>query len=180
MAIRSWRWAAILAVLACTVPQKRALVEKATEDPKQRRETFEATLRLLDGKPEYVDEFFDLARAHPATLERFIHDTALAIEDPALARMTAEQLARSPAGLRRILMETVDAAAERPEARAAMLSAMRARREKLARMLADDPDTTVALMKALVAEHGAKLAERLRAALSADGDGEGGRGDGAR
>jgi hypothetical protein len=73
--------AVALALGACTIAQKRAVEEKITDDPGRRRETFEATLRLLDEKPEYVDEFFQLARGHPKTLGRFLRDTSRSLHE---------------------------------------------------------------------------------------------------
>jgi hypothetical protein len=164
MARRTMGWALVGAILAagCTVSQKRAAVEKATDDPERRREAFEATLRVLDENPEYVDEFFRLALVHRPTLERFLHDTVAELERSRwLPEATARELARDPKALQRILVETLDASRGRRPAEEALLAAMRARKEPIAGLLASDPDTMKALMGALA---GAE-AEGLRAAL---------------
>jgi hypothetical protein len=172
---------AAMLVLACTVGQKKQLVEKATDDAGRRREMFEATLRLLDEKPEYVDEFFQLARKHDRTLNRFTADFSRGLADPALARMVARHLVQAPPGLHQVLVATIDAA-EGPQAKRAMTSAMQARSEKVAAIMATDPGAAAEVGKAFARRQGRALGEALRGALAprhrGDGGGDGGGGDG--
>jgi hypothetical protein len=157
--------AAVVAAAACSVAQKKAAVEATTGDAGRRRELFEATLRVLDENPAYVDEFFELARDHRATLGRFLRNSARALDERWLAEITAEELVRAPAGLRQVMVATVDAAGDRPEARAALLGSMRDRAHALARLLLSDPDTMEELMGAVAAEGSESALERLRSAL---------------
>jgi hypothetical protein len=161
---------ALAAVVACTVGQKRAAVGVATDDAGTRREMFEATLRLLDENPTYVDEFFQLARAHPATLGRFLRNNARALDERWLAEATAEELVRAPAGLRQVMVATVDASADHPDARAALLGSMRDRAPALAELLLSDPDTMQQLMGAVASEGSESALEKLRDALGAGHD----------
>lgn len=167
---RAWRAAVAGAMLAaCSVAQKQAAVEVAADDPGRRRELFEATLRMLDEQPQHVDEFFLLAREHPATLGRFLRNNARALDERWLAEITAEELVRAPAGLRQVMVSTVDASLDHPEARAALLGSMRDRAPALAGLLLSDPETMRVLLGAVAAQGGASALERLRAALDAAG-----------
>jgi hypothetical protein len=152
-------------VAACSVAQKKTAVEVTTDDAGRRREAFEATLRVLDEKPAYVDEFFELARKHPATLGRFLRNNARALDERWLAEIAAEELVRAPAGLRQVMVSTVDAAQDHPEARAALLGSMRDRAPALAGLLLSDPETLQELTGAVAAQAGAAVLERLRAAF---------------
>jgi hypothetical protein len=163
-----WMVVAMVAV-ACTVAQKRQAVEVATDDPGRRREAFEATLRVLDENPAYVDEFFQLARGHEATLGRFLRNSARALDEPWLAEATAHELVLAPAGLRQVMVATVDAARDRPDARAALLGSMRDRRTRLAEILLSDPETMKQLFTAMAAVGGAAVADQLRELLAKPG-----------
>ena len=67
-------WIALLALTACTVEQKEELAEESLDDPERRTEMTEAVLRVMDENPEYVDEFFRLARRHPDTFDRVLDE----------------------------------------------------------------------------------------------------------
>jgi hypothetical protein len=43
--------------LGCSVGQKKSVLTTAFHEDERRHEYFEATLRVLEEKPEYVDEF---------------------------------------------------------------------------------------------------------------------------
>jgi hypothetical protein len=139
----------LVAVLACTVGQKKSAVLGATSDAGRRRDLFEATLRALDEKPEYVDEFFRLALHHRPTLERFIENTAATLDEKPLAGMTAAALVRHPAGLREILVQTLDAAKD-AGARRAIAKAIAERPKEAARAMAERPDTIEQATRATV------------------------------
>jgi hypothetical protein len=143
--------AAVSLALACTVGQKRAAVEKTVEGkPQTREQLFEATLRVLDEHPRYVDEFFALARKHPATLDRFLDDTAEALRDPALAGKTAAALAAHPPGLTQVLVSTLDAAKGKPKAERAIAEAMIARGDLAARAIATRPEAVTRVSEATI------------------------------
>lgn len=150
--------------LACTVPQKKTAVAASLDDPERRRESFEATLRLLDEHPEYVDEFFRLAlERHPATLGRFLQNSARTLDDSEqLAEWTAVELVQEPRSLHRILVETLDAAADRQPARAAIARAIGDRPALAARALAEEPEVAFAVTKELSEIEAGALVERLR------------------
>jgi hypothetical protein len=57
---------------------------------------------------------------------------------------------------------------DRPDARAAMLAALRSRSAKLAEVLASDPDTLLALFRALSAEERERLGAKLRGVLGGE------------
>jgi hypothetical protein len=159
------RRAVLLLALACTVPQKRTAVEASMEDDARRAEAFEAVLRVLDEKPEYVDEFFRLAHErHPATLGRFLRDTVGALpRSERLTEWTAAELVREPAALETILVGTLDAAADREPARQAIARAVGARPALAARALAEQPEVALEVMKEMGEVGGDALVERLRA-----------------
>lgn len=157
----------VLFLSACGPGATKVVVKESLAPNKQRRDTMEATLRVLDEKPEYVDEFFALARVHPPTLDRFIADTARDLDQQQLAQPTAEQLVRHPDGLHRILVDTMDASHGRPAARRAISTAIRARASTAAAILIDDPEALAAVMRASVdaARKNPEKAKRLRELL---------------
>src|SRR5205823_4406550 len=95
-----------------------------------RKSTFEATLRVLDENPTYVDELFAQAMRHPRTLDRFVADTSARLDEPELSNLTARHLAEQPAALEQILVATQEAAQSEPKAQAAIARAIE-RRAKL-------------------------------------------------
>src|SRR5258706_14662262 len=109
MRTRCGPWLAVL-LCACGPRATQVVVGKAMGPDKSRHDTMEGTLRVLDENPGYVDEFFQLARRHPATLDRFIADTARDLHEPELSQRTAKHLVRNPDGLRRILVDPLDPA----------------------------------------------------------------------
>src|SRR5688572_25564149 len=99
---------AALSLTGCSVGQKRGLLETAFDDRERRQEYFEATLRVLDEHPEYVDEFFVAANKHPKTLDRFIANTSRDLRDEKLASITAKHLAANPESLKQVLVQTLE------------------------------------------------------------------------
>jgi hypothetical protein len=169
--MRSGSWLVLVALLACSAGQKRAVVEKAVEPEESRRELFEATLRVLDEHPEYVDEFFELAVSkHPETLGRFVEDTAARLEDRRLAERTAAALARHPEGLQQILVRTLDASAGRPEARRAIGSAIASRPERAARVLSENPRAAASVFGAFARDATASALDVVRRILAPSGE----------
>jgi hypothetical protein len=127
-------------------------VDQALADDKLRAEAFEATLRVLDEHPEYVDEFFAASLRHTPTLDRFIFDTAGKLEDENLSRMTARHLASHPAGLRQILIATLDESSNHPAALEANAQAMAARPQVSAMVVTSREETLLLTMRALIDE----------------------------
>ena len=143
-------WIAVVALCACNPTQKTAITEEAFENPETRREMLEATLRVMDAHPEYVDEMFALTLKHPPTLERFLENTAKNLDDPKLARRTGEHLARNPAGLQSVMIATLDASDDRKAARQAIVNAVEARAPLAAAILVERPKQLGTVFRAIV------------------------------
>lgn len=143
----------------CAVGAQKNAIEAVMANDAERARAFEATARALDEHPEYVDEFYAVARRHAATFDRFIVDTTRDLRDPALAREVAARLVESPAALEQTMIAAVEAGEPRPHARTAMLAAMRKTAPTLTAILASDPDT----MKTLA---GAMLRQQRRGSLA--------------
>jgi hypothetical protein len=131
LATRQYAVVAIAGCLSvgCTAAQKRPAVAATLENTETRHESFEATLRVLDAHPEYVDELFMHALEHPATLDRLLHDTAQHLHEGTLATRTAAQLAETPAGLKATLIAALERIQERPAAMQAAAEAIEERPE---------------------------------------------------
>jgi len=138
--------------LGCSAAQEKPAIETVLTSPATRQESFEATLRVLDAHPEYVDEFFRLTLKHPSTLERFLDNDARNLENDDLARRTAAHLAAHPAGLYRIMLKTLDAISDKPLAMSAVAKAMMERPQVAAMVLAQREDAIRATLTALVKE----------------------------
>jgi len=122
------------------------------DNPGLRQESFEATLRVLDENPHYVDEFFAQALKHPATLDRFLLNTARELERDDFARFAAKRLVTSPEGVKRTLVATLDEASDEPAVLKAISEAM-AERAHVAAIAVVQTDVSVrAMLRALMAE----------------------------
>jgi hypothetical protein len=136
----------------CSASSQKPAIATALDSREVRGESFEATLRVLDEHPEYVDEFFAAALRHPATLDRFLHNTARDLERDELARFTAERLVAHPPGLRQILIASLDAASDDPTALRAMSDAMAARPQLAAIVVVQSDASLRGTLRALLAE----------------------------
>ena len=141
----------VLALGSCTTKQKAAVSEEALEDPQRRKEMLEATLRVLDKHPDYVDEMYELAVAHP-TCDRLLADTARGVKDPAMAQRVAGHLVGNPLGLRSVMIQTLEAAKDKPAAQAAIADSIEARADLAAAFLVNHPKQLAAVTKALVVQ----------------------------
>jgi hypothetical protein len=135
---------------ACSPAQKRPMVATALDEPEMRHESLEATLRVLDEHPEYVDEMFQLSLKHPAMLDRLLQNTAQHLRDEAFARRVARHLANSPAGLRATLIATLDEVEHRPEAAQAAAQAIEERPDQTVQVMVQRDSTVRATVRALV------------------------------
>ena len=141
----------LLVVLgACSTTQKKAILDTAFADHGRRQEYFEATLRVLDQNPKYVDEFFAKARRHPKTLDRFVSVTAGSLHDETLATTTAHHLADHPRSIAPVVEALIDAVANAPVARQELMFALRHRAQTIAHYLEEDTATLKVLTKAFV------------------------------
>jgi hypothetical protein len=142
--------ASLIACIGCGAGAKKQALDVTIANDQQRQEVFEATLRTLDEHPEYVDELFARARKHPRTLERFIANAAHHMHEDAIARMTTRYLVQNPAGLQRVMVRTLDAAAGKPAAKRAIAEAMRQRAGPAADALATHPEALRASVIAVI------------------------------
>jgi len=142
----------LMAIAGCSASSQKPAIATALDNPKMRQESFEATLRVLDEHPDYVDEFFAAARRHPATLDRFLRDTAHELERDEFARFTADRLVMDPAGLKQTLIAVLDAASDDPAALRAMSEAMAARAQLAAIVVVQSDASVRGDLRALLAE----------------------------
>jgi hypothetical protein len=151
--LRLSAWLLWAGVTACGSTQKQQVIDKTldTMSAEQRRGTFEDMAKVLDGHPDWVDEFYAVARPHPLLMQRFLTNATRDLQDPKLAAVTADLLARSPPSLEQVLVQTVDKVQSDRKARAAMNRAVAARAESMADILTDSGPTMDAVLAALVA-----------------------------
>src|SRR5258708_10854328 len=100
-----------LGIAACGAGAKQQAIDKTLEtmSAEQRRSTFHDMATVLDRHPDWVEEFYSVARNHPALMKQFLKDAAKDLKNPELARTTGELLAQEPASLEQALVSTVDA-----------------------------------------------------------------------
>lgn len=177
------RFLLLLPLVGCIhgtgVEPKRFIMDKAMKPELERREFFQATLLVLDEHPEYIEELFQQLLGHEKSLNHFLAINVSGLDDPPYAALLARHLVRDPAPLTEIMVQTLEAAKDDPEAQRAILSAMRRERERVADMLLSDPKTLEVVMGAL-AKRGVKdaaVAQRLRSLLDGLESGRGGSGE---
>jgi hypothetical protein len=140
----------VAASLGCGTSTKQALLETAFNKEGRRKDYFEATLRVLDENPKYVDEFYTLAQKHPGTLDRFLVNAAQGLSDERIAAMTAKHLAENPESLRKVLETTLEAAKDKPDARKAIAAAIRSKAALATSVIADDPEAVRATLEGTI------------------------------
>lgn len=129
---------------------KESMLRGALEDPEERKDTLELTLKVFDDHPEYVDELFTMAREHPPTFQRLLEKTATELEDEAFAAEVAGHLAGHPQAVERIMMAMLVESRSRPELRAAIARAILANPDVMAMLMAEHPQITqMAIMRGL-------------------------------
>jgi hypothetical protein len=139
------------AVAACSTAQKQDVTQAALDamSDEQRRSTIEATLRVLDAKPQYVDELYDLTRKrHPRTFNELLENSTRDLQHHDMAHLAASVLARQPASVEENLTTSIEAISHVPEARAAMRRAIVTRANELVDILSDDPAAMTAILDA--------------------------------
>ena len=126
------------------------MLRSSLEEPEERKDTLELTLKVFDEHPEYVDELFAMAREHPMTFQRLLELTATELEDQAFATEVAGHLASHPAAVESIMMAMLLEARTRPELRAAIARAILANPDVMAMLMAEHPQITqMAIMRGL-------------------------------
>lgn len=126
----------LLWVVGCS---KESMLRSAMEDPEERRDTMQLTLKLFDEHPEYVDELLHLARAHEPTFERLVLQTALALEDPAFAARVAAALVSHPNAVEHSTRALLAESKTRPEIRRALAAAIAAESEATNLIVTEHP-----------------------------------------
>src|SRR5438132_443981 len=131
VARRKYALVALAFVAACTASAKQQGMEKllGAMSPDQRRDNFQEAAAVLDQHPDWVDQFYEVARSHPPLMKRFLARATHDLREPELSKTTGELLAEEPASLEQVLIRTVDAAKSRKEARRAIDRAVTARSE---------------------------------------------------
>ncbi|HUS31207.1 MAG TPA: hypothetical protein VMZ53_22005 [Kofleriaceae bacterium] len=144
-------WPAILLlVTACSTKQKASITDEAYSNEGRRRELFEATLRVLDENPDYVDELYKLTLRHPKTLQRQFEATARSLSDRDVAERTAAALVNHPKGLEQVMVATLEAASDKPNAANAVVDAMQKRADIAASLLVKRPAELATISKAII------------------------------
>lgn len=129
---------------------KESMLRSALEEPDERKDTLELTLKVFDEHPEYVDELFTMARDHPPTFQQLLERTAIELEDQAFATEVASHLAGHPQAVERIMMAMLLEARGRPELRAAIARAILANPDVMMMLMAEHPQITqMAIMRGL-------------------------------
>lgn len=141
---------AALAATACHAKQKAVATDEMYSDPGRRAEMLEATLRVMDEHPEYVDEMVRLTLRHPKTFKRQFEATARALSDDDVARMNAQALVAHPRALERVMIETLDAAKDKPAAQRAIVDAIQQRSDLAATMLVERPAELGSISRSLL------------------------------
>lgn len=138
-------------VFACAISQEKAVIESAADaSTKQRHDAFEATARMLDERPEYVDEFYAIARQHTPTFNRFLIDTLRDSDDLGLAWKQADILTSHPAALEAVFTKTLEEAKNKPHARLVIARVVEKKAALVAEIQGDRQATVLATMKATI------------------------------
>lgn len=142
----------MLLISGCSAGAQKPAIATALEQDKMRHESLEATLRVLDDNPAYVDEFLVMAQRHPKTLDRFLRDTARELRRDEFARFVATRLTADPQGLEQILIACLDEASDDPAALGAMSRAMAARPQVAAIVVVQTDASVRGTLRALLQE----------------------------
>lgn len=127
----------LLTVAGCS---KETLLRSALEDPEERKDTFQLTLKILDEHPEYVDELFVLAREHDATFDELVRQVAVALDDPAFAAKVASKLAGQPKAVELITRAMLVEARNNPELRRALAAAILSEGDVMHQIVEENPE----------------------------------------
>ncbi len=143
---------AALSLAACSpsATTQRKVVDEVVDQQPARREAFEATLRVLDVHPEYVDEFFAQLLEHPPALNRFLAINASGLDDPQYAALMARHLVRHPEPLTETMVQVLIAAKDKPESQQAMALAMEREPALTSRTLTSRPAAVTVTTRALL------------------------------
>jgi hypothetical protein len=130
----------LFGAVGCSTGVKTRVMRTALDDRESRQEWLDATLRVLDENPEYVDEFYAQARSHRGTLDRFIENAARDLDQEWLATLTARHLANNPESLRRVLIAALDEARDDRAVRDAVAQAIAERQQTSQQITLENPE----------------------------------------
>jgi hypothetical protein len=130
---------AVFALLAfgCS---KESMLRSALEDPSERRDTMELTLKIFDEHPEYVAELFKEARGHQRTFDQLVAQAAVALEDPAFAADVAHKLSSHPKAVELMTRAMLVEARDKPELRRALAAAILSEGDVMQQIAAENPE----------------------------------------
>ena len=136
----SSRWVGLVIMVVVALGcSKESLLRSALEDPEERKETMQLTLKIFDEHPEYVDDLFVLARGHEPTFDRLVQQAALALKDPAFATLVAGKLAKHPKGVEHITRAMLVEARTNAELRRALAAALLTEGDVMNQIAAENP-----------------------------------------
>ena len=162
--------AAALLVTACGAGAQKPAIETVMSGDETRRESFEATLRILDEHPEYVDELYTATLRHPRTLDRFVQNMAKGLTNEDLARRTARSLADQPEAMKSMMRALVAEAQKDEHARRALLAAIQANGDPLAGLIVNNPKVLSSLLSSFAKAGMHKGQDKLEALINALGN----------
>lgn len=141
---------AIAGAASCTTSSKKEVAKTALDamSRDERRDTFEATARVLDEHPELVDEFYSVARKHRPLLDRFLANASKDLSERSMAELAAAHLVENPAALEQTMITSLDFVAKNGPARAALNRAIAARAEVATDILTDSPEALDSVLEA--------------------------------
>lgn len=134
---------AAASAMGCTTGAKKDVAKTALDKmPRDERlETFEATARILDERPDLVDELYANVRNHRPTMDRFFANASKDLAQRPLAEIAAKHLVENPEALEQVMSTSLDYVVRVPAARAALNRAMTSRAEEATEILTDSPQT---------------------------------------
>jgi hypothetical protein len=151
----------VLASSACaTTSQQAEVIDTVTADGDERKKAFEATARVLDEHPEYVDELYAVTLQHPVAFNRFTDDTTRDLSRPPMAKLMATHLVQYDDSVEQVFIATLDAAKDKKEARAGIDRAIERRASLVADIMSDDPAAVLGVTEATVHHVARKPAAR--------------------
>ena len=141
---------ALAGAIACTTRAKETAARAALDamSSSERRESVEATARMLDERPDLVDEVYAVIRTHPPLLERFFENASKDLAHRPMAELAARHLVANPPALEQTMTTNLELVAPNPPARAAMNRALAERAELATDVVTDSPHAVERLLEA--------------------------------
>lgn len=163
---------AIAGAIACGTTGKENLAKTALNSmpASERHDTFEATARLLDDRPDLVDELYATTKQHPKMLDRFLADASADLADKDMAEMVTRHLTEHPDSVEMMMKVSIVAIHKSPPSRAAMNRAVVAQANLLTDILTDDPNATASTVSSMLVTMEKKPAAQKNVLLAVEKD----------